>query len=66
MEAKNPFEKVLKARKTITNWIAVTDKKAGVIKCPICKQEKSLQFNQARNGHIHACCKTEGCVRWME
>ena len=33
--------------------------------CPICKTGP-LSYHVARNKHIHACCKTEGCVRWME
>ncbi len=39
----------------------------GVIDCPVCNQPNSLQYSRAGyNGHIHAGCKTAGCVRWME
>lgn len=39
----------------------------GAINCPICKGENTLQFSVSGfNGHIHAGCTTEGCVRWME
>lgn len=40
---------------------------SGTIDCPVCGTEKSLRFSRSGyNGHIHASCKTEGCVRWME
>jgi hypothetical protein len=33
--------------------------------CPICRGK--LRYSVASvNGHIHACCATDGCVRWME
>lgn len=38
---------------------------AGKMKCPLCAGE--LRYSRAGyNGHIHAACSTEGCVRWME
>jgi len=38
----------------------------GVIECPVCKTGK-LRFSVARcNGHVHAACTTDKCVRWME
>lgn len=37
------------------------------IDCPVCKGEKCLDFSRSGyNGHIHAACRTEGCVSWME
>jgi hypothetical protein len=40
---------------------------AGLINCPVCGAEDSLRFTRAGyNGHIHAECQTENCVRWME
>lgn len=40
---------------------------SGEIDCPACGAVKTLRFSRAGyNGHIHAGCKTEGCVRWME
>lgn len=39
---------------------------SGVMDCPICKTGK-LRYSRAEyNGHVHAACSTEGCVRWME
>jgi hypothetical protein len=39
---------------------------SGSIDCPVCNQGK-LQFSvSGYNGHIHAGCTTEKCVRWME
>lgn len=38
---------------------------AGEMECPICKGR--LRYTVAGvNGHMHAACVTEGCVRWME
>jgi hypothetical protein len=39
---------------------------AGKVGCPVCRTGK-LSYSVARvNGHIHAQCSTDGCVRWME
>ena len=60
------------ARQAIVNhlggpWKHGTSGAGGVIDCPVCKQPDSLQFSRAGyNGHIHARCKTDGCVSWME
>jgi hypothetical protein len=38
----------------------------GQLECPICKTG-TLRFSKApSNGHIHAACSTEGCVRFMQ
>lgn len=38
---------------------------AGKMQCPICGGE--LAYSRAAyNGHIHASCSSDGCVRWME
>lgn len=38
-----------------------------VIDCPVCGTETSLAFSRSGyNGHIHATCKTDDCVAWME
>lgn len=35
--------------------------------CPVCGIKSALTISHsARNGHIHAICTTEGCVRFME
>lgn len=40
---------------------------AGRIDCPACGGHETLGFTRAAyNGHIHAACKTDGCVSWME
>ena len=39
----------------------------GLIKCPACDNDDALSYSRSSyNGHIHACCKTDGCVKWME
>lgn len=40
---------------------------SGRIDCPVCQAKEALRFSRAGyNGHIHAGCMTEGCVRWSE
>jgi hypothetical protein len=40
---------------------------AQTIDCPACGGSKTLSMTIAGvNGHVHAHCKTEGCVSWME
>ncbi len=38
----------------------------GEIKCPVCERGTLRYSRAACNGHIHAACSTEGCMRWME
>jgi hypothetical protein len=40
---------------------------SGTIPCPICKTG-TVHYSRAGsyNGHVHAACSTEGCIRWME
>lgn len=39
---------------------------AGELPCPVCLTGK-LRYTVAQcNGHMHACCSTAGCARWME
>lgn len=39
---------------------------AGEMACLVCKTGR-LRYSRANyNGHVHAACSTEGCVRWME
>jgi hypothetical protein len=35
------------------------------IDCPNCDGKLSFGGN-SYNGHVHACCSTEGCCSWME
>lgn len=66
------FELIGKARAAIVTylggpWKRGTAGAAGTLDCPACGAEQSLRFSHAGyNGHIHAACNTEGCVRWME
>ena len=70
MEAR--FAAMVKARAAIVEdcggpWKRGKPPEAGTINCPACGAEDSLRYSRAGyNGHIHAGCKTEGCVRWME
>ncbi len=38
---------------------------AGACACPVCLTG-TLHYTRAYNGHVHASCSTESCVRWME
>lgn len=38
----------------------------GQIDCLVCKVGKLSYRRPSYNGHIHAACSTEDCVRWME
>lgn len=54
------------ARKAITDKEGNTRGIVGEIDCPVCKKGK-LRYSIARyNGHIHAACTNQECVRWME
>ena len=65
------FEKIGKARAAIVAslggpWKRGKPSAAGVIDCPACGKEQTLQFSRSGyNGHIHAACNTENCVSWM-
>lgn len=71
-EWRKRFELIGKARAAIVDhcggpWKKGLYGKRGVIDCPACGAKESLHFTRAGvNGHIHAQCKTEGCVSWME
>lgn len=66
------FSRTTRARAAIVAhlggpWKRGTKGAGGVIDCPVCGAKESLRFTRAGvNGHIHAACKTEGCVSWME
>lgn len=61
--------KYITARAAITDYLKENGKPRrsvqGNIPCPICKTGM-LHFSIAYNGHCHASCTTDGCVRWME
>lgn len=69
-ELKMRFANMAIARSAIVEHLGGPWKKGyktyfGSIKCPVCSGE--LMFSRAGcNGHIHAACKTENCVSWME
>lgn len=66
------FDNTMNARQAIVAslggpWKKGTPSTKGVIDCPVCGAEKSLNFSRAGyNGHIHASCNTDDCVCWME
>jgi hypothetical protein len=71
-EINERFAKIGKARAAIVEhlggpWKKGTPGGSGVIDCPACEGKQSLRFSRAGyNGHVHAACATDGCVRWME
>ncbi len=66
------FEDMTKARSAIVQscggkWKRGDPGRQGKVNCPVCQGVDSLQYTRAGyNGHIHARCKTDGCVSWME
>ena len=65
-EFEDSFQQLMKARKAITDKEQGKRGVAGKIICPVCGTGE-LRYSIAKcNGHIHAACTTEDCVRWME
>lgn len=65
-ETEELFGRSMKARIAI---IKATEGKRGVsgdIPCPVCNTGRLNYSVASCNGHIHAACTTEDCVRWME
>ena len=66
------FREVAQSRQAIVEhlggpWKRGMPSAGGVIDCPVCGGVKTLRYSRAGyNGHIHARCKTEDCVSWME
>lgn len=66
------FERTSKARAVIVEFCGGPWKRgdggvSGTLDCPCCGAVNALAFSRAGyNGHIHASCSTEDCVRWME
>lgn len=61
--------KVEEARAAILKHVGSNGKSknvSGAIKCPICGQDNNLRFAVHNNGHVHATCRTKGCVTWVE
>lgn len=71
-EIAERFARIGKARDAIVEslggpWKRGTPGASGAIDCPVCSGPKTLRFSRAGyNGHIHAACTTDDCVRWME
>ena len=71
-EIKVRIQHVVSARSAIVAdcggpWKRGERSVSGVIDCPVCKQPSSLSYSRSGyNGHIHAGCSTNDCVRWME
>lgn len=64
------LERTGKARAAIVEhcggpWKRGMSGSQGTIECPCCGGKLSFS-RSGYNGHIHARCSTEGCVRWME
>lgn len=71
-ELAKRFEAIGTARNAIVEkcggpWKRGMPGQSGSIDCPVCGTADALRYSRAGyNGHIHASCRTEGCVRWME
>ena len=71
-EQRRFMEGMTKARAAIVAacggpWKKGVTGSRGVIDCPVCGAVESLAYSRAGyNGHVHASCKTTGCVSWME
>lgn len=68
-EGDELFAKIKVAREAITKKHGKGIPKEfiqGKIKCPLCKNGKRVYTISDYNGHIHSCCTTEKCVKWME
>ncbi len=60
-EIKDIIADIMEARELIV----AENKPRGIIECPKCKGQ--LYYTVASiNGHVHASCKTEKCLNWME
>ena len=60
------IDAVARARRAIAGSVMHRRGSGGTIDCPICGTLGALAFSVAYNGHIHAKCRTAGCVAWME
>lgn len=66
------WEAIGRAREAIVNslggpWKRGTAGSTGTIDCPVCGGAGTLRFSRSGyNGHVHAHCRTEECVQWME
>jgi hypothetical protein len=58
------FECVFKARAAIVAKEGRARGVRGEITCPV--DGGRIAYTIAHNGHIHAACSNQGCVRWME
>jgi len=71
-EHRRLMDGVTKARAAIVAhlggpWKKGTPGANGRIDCPVCGRPGALGFSRSGyNGHVHAACKTENCVSWME
>ncbi|MCA9340274.1 MAG: hypothetical protein KDA17_05150 [Candidatus Saccharibacteria bacterium] len=65
-KSEKSMERLIAALTVIAPWKAKPPQgKQEVIECPICKGRLHLS-QAASNGHVHASCETDGCVRFME
>jgi hypothetical protein len=63
------MQRIGTARKAITDRHGAgkpSSSIADMMPCPCCHTGTLYYRIASYNGHIHAACTTEGCVRWME
>lgn len=66
-EYEKASKNVTLAREAIIKATGGKRRVSGNMPCPVCNlQTGDLRYHVAYNGHVHACCTTDGCVRWME
>ena len=66
-EAIRFVEEAQRVRDAIAERIKATRIVSGAMDCPVCGGTRTLRYHESsHNGHIHARCKTDGCVSFME
>ena len=59
------FELLIMGFAVAKTFSILTEKPRGVMECPLCKGK--LHYSTASsNGHFHASCETEGCIKASE
>lgn len=65
MPETKPESDVNKARRAIITHCQDRRGVAGQLPCPVCGRG-TLRYRRAKNGHVHAICNIDQCVRWIE
>ncbi len=63
-EFEEAMSNILFARAAIIEDAGGKRSVSGSVTCPKCAG--TLRYSVAYNGHVHASCSTDGCLRWME